>query len=664
MCRSSLKRTLFSSLLCDYISATAAAFPMDTFSLKRAQPLRPVACCYFLILGIALFPSGATWAQDTAPRSASALSDSIEAVLDSTGVPGAGVVLFSADSIRWEGYFGLADRASKRRVTEKTVFRAGSVSKSFVSAAALLLAEGDRLDLQASVQNLAPGIKIQNPWAETDSIRVGHLLEHTAGFDDLHIHEYVSRSPDIPLREGLSINPATREARWRPGMYYSYSNAGPPVAAYIIQKQTGQTFESFVQDHIFEPLGMGATSFRRDERVEETLATGYAADGETKKPYVHIGLRPSGALNARPIDLARFGQMLLSRGTRGDTRLLDTTSVERMETPQTSLAAREGLEAGYGLGNRRSPDGGFVYQGHGGAIDGFVARYGYLPDHNRGYVIMLNSQDGEARSRIQDLVQGYQTRSLDPPEPPPVADVSPDTLARLAGYYVSFTPRNEIGRFAEQLLGIVRVDTTARGLTASPALGTADTLLPVDAQRFRTPSEPVATAVFARDRSGDWILSGDNDVVRGNLRAASALSVWGWWIAAGLSILLIPSTILFALYWIPAKGLGRLQQRETIHLRLWPLVASVLLCWAFAMLGMALGNPISRLGTLTVYSAGYAGLSLAYGAATIGGLWALVRSWERAHWGTRTYHVLVVGAQHAVLIYLAMHGLIGHRFWT
>lgn len=60
-----------------------------------------------------------------------------------------------------------------------------------------------------------------------------------AGFDDLAIHEYVSRSPNITLEEGLAINPASRTVRWRPvrwrpGMCSSYSNAGPPVAAYII----------------------------------------------------------------------------------------------------------------------------------------------------------------------------------------------------------------------------------------------------------------------------------------------------------------------------------------------------------------------------------------------------------------------------------------------
>ena len=605
-------------------------------------------------------------AQDAPPPTTDALRDSITSVLDSTTTPGAGVVLFSADSIRWEGFIGLADRAADRPVTDETVFRAGSISKSFVAATALQLVETDTLALRAPVRDLAPEIEIRNPWADTHPIRIAHLLEHTAGFDDLALHEYVSRSPDLPLREGLAINPASRTVRWRPGTYYSYSNAGPPVAAYILQERTGKPFDALVADRLFAPLGMTASSFRRDERVAPDLATGYAADGTTEIPYVHIGLRPSGALNARPSDLARFGQMLLGRGARGDTTLLDTVSVRRMETPRTSLAARTGLQTGYGLGNAASVYDGFVYHGHGGSIDGFVARYGYLPAHDRGYVVMLNSQDGGAMGQIADRVRDYQTHSLTPHEPPPVANVPPDTLAQHTGYDVSFTPRNEIAHFAERLLGIVQVYTTGTGeLSVEPALGGApDTLLPVEGQRFRAPTAPVVTTVFARAPDGTRVLSGSGPSVNGNLRTISAVSVWGRWIGAGLSLLLLLSPLLFALYWLPAKALGRLRNRESIQLRLWPLAAVLTLTGAFALLGLALGDPIQRLGTPTVYSVGYAALTLAYGLTTLGGRWALVRTRTPAYGPTWAYHLLVVGAELVVLLYLGAHGLIGHRFWT
>jgi hypothetical protein len=152
--------------------------------------------------------------------------------------------------------------------------------------------------------------------------------------------------------------------------------------------------------------------------------------------------------------------------------------------------------------------------------------------------------------------------------------------------------------------------------------------------------------------------------VSGNLRAVSAVSVWGRWIGAGLSLLLFLSPLLFALYWLPVKAFGRLKNRESIQLRLWPLAAVFTLAGAFTLLGLALGDPIPRLGTPTVYSVGYAGLTLAYALTTLAGLWALVRTRTVAYGPTWTYHLFVVGADLVVLLYLAAHGLIGHRFWT
>lgn len=611
-----------------------------------------------------LLPSAVASAQDAPSPPFDALRDSIDAILTRTGTPGAGVVLFASDSIRWEGYVGRADRVSDRPVTRETVFRAGSISKSIVATAVLLLVEEGRLNLNTPVRELVPEIEIENRWAETDPVRVAHVLEHTAGFDDLHIHEYVSQSPDITIREGLAVNPDTRRVRWRPGTYYSYSNVGPPVAAYIVEQITGQSFEAFVTNRIFDPLGMTASSFLLDNRVEPHLATGYESDGETVRSYVHIGLRPSGALNARPIDLARFGQMLLGHGARGDTPFLDSASVERMETPKTSLAARRGMETGYGLGNATSSQDGFLVRGHSGGINGFVARYGYLPDYDRGFVVMSNSENGAAHNRIEELVRGFLTRPLESPEPPAVADLSADSLIQHTGYYVSITPRQEITRFIERLLGIVRVDTIARGLTVSPALGAADSLLPVDAQLFRGMTDPVATAVFVRDPAGPRVLVGRSSAVSGTFTSMSSVSAWGRWVTAGLSLLLLASTVLFALYWVPVMAFGRLRARESIQLRLWPLVATLALSGAFALLVLALQDPVARLGMPTVYSVGFFALTWVFGGGVLASLIALVRSRTTAFWGTWAYHGLVVAAGLIVLVYLAAHGIIGHRFWT
>ena len=86
----------------------------------------------------------------------------------------------------------------------------------------------------------------------------------------------------------------------------SYSNSGPVVAAYVVEKIAGQPFEEFVRQNLFEPLAMETADFFLTTAVEARLAKSYKADGVSEIPYSHIIMRPSGAISATPRDMAHF----------------------------------------------------------------------------------------------------------------------------------------------------------------------------------------------------------------------------------------------------------------------------------------------------------------------------------------------------------------------
>src|SRR5690606_7559554 len=123
------------------------------------------------------------------------------AILEETGIPGAGIALVRSYGIEWAGGVGLADREARLPVTADTHFRAGSISKTFVAAAIVQLYLDDELSLDQPVSELAPLVGIDNPWEATDPVTVRHLLQHTAGFDDMHFNEMynLTHAPDIPL---------------------------------------------------------------------------------------------------------------------------------------------------------------------------------------------------------------------------------------------------------------------------------------------------------------------------------------------------------------------------------------------------------------------------------------------------------------------------------
>jgi CubicO group peptidase (beta-lactamase class C family) len=147
--------------------------------------------------------------------------------------------------VEWAGGVGLADRENNTPVTADTHFRVGSISKSFIASALVQLYLDDAIDLDAPVSTIAPEIRIDNAWDPAHPVRVIHLLQHTAGFDDMHFNEMynVSDPPDMPLGQVLAINPSSRVVRWEPGTRMSYSNPGYAVAGYLIEKVTGEKYE-------------------------------------------------------------------------------------------------------------------------------------------------------------------------------------------------------------------------------------------------------------------------------------------------------------------------------------------------------------------------------------------------------------------------------------
>jgi CubicO group peptidase (beta-lactamase class C family) len=237
---------------------------------------------WLLAVVTALAASGVLAAQsaiDPWPKTVDEFRAAVQKVLDDTRVPGAGIALVRQSGVEWTGGIGLADRDRRTPVTADTHFRAGSISKTFVAMALVQLSEDDDLDLDAPVAELAPEVRLDNPWEASDPVRVIHLLQHTAGLDDMRFNETynVAHAPDMLMLDVLGLNPRPRVVRWRPGTRVSYSNPGYAIAGHIIEKLTGEPYEDFIAARTFQPIGMTTSSFRRTPADEVLLAQGYRA---------------------------------------------------------------------------------------------------------------------------------------------------------------------------------------------------------------------------------------------------------------------------------------------------------------------------------------------------------------------------------------------------
>jgi len=365
-----------------------------------------------------------------APATIAELRVRIQDILAETHVPGAGVALVGRGGPLWISGIGSADPGRGRPATADTLFFQGSIAKAFVSLSMLKLQEEGRLGLQDTLRSRAPEVEFDNPWEATDPVRIVHLLEHTSGWSDITNREGDwNPEPEPARRDALAHAAGSRTSRWRPGTFFSYSNLGPDVAAYLVEKSAGGSFEDYVSRAWFTPLGMkGAAYFRGPDQFPD-VATGHLQDGAPLYPHFNVLTRPAGGLVASPRDMAALVEFLLNRGTYRGARLLPPSAIDRMERPTSSIAAAEGLATGYGLGNETTVWGNWVFHGHGGNVPGATADMAYLPGEGVGYALMINGENGYAMYLLEEAVRTYLTRGLTQPLPPGVAPVDKAQLA-------------------------------------------------------------------------------------------------------------------------------------------------------------------------------------------------------------------------------------------
>ena len=402
-------------------------------------------------------------AQDPAGASldVQALEAEIREILDENGIPGASVALVDRDRTIWAGGVGKADLAGDVDATENHLFRIGSIAKSFTALAVLHAVEGGLLDLDTPVRELAPEVAFTNRWERTHPVTVATVMEHTAGFDDIHFREYAKvDDPDMTLADGLAYNPGSRVSRWRPGTHMSYANSGPAIAAYIVEKLAGKAFEDYVREHVLDPLGMERSTFRfpQDPALR---AKGYEADGASEAGYDHIIVRPSGGMNSSSREMARYLRMMINRGTLDGVRLLAPETITRMETPTTTLAARTGATYGYGLGNFTSLVNGHLFHGHNGGITGFASTSAYSSDLGVGFFVSVNKPSGAIRS-LATLLGDRLTAGFEKPQGA-VATLPDDTLRAMSGWYRNVTPRLQLGYVISRFFDIRHVTVEKAG---------------------------------------------------------------------------------------------------------------------------------------------------------------------------------------------------------
>jgi CubicO group peptidase (beta-lactamase class C family) len=271
---------------------------------------------------------------------------------------------------RGYGYQDLEGRVPVN--AETTLFRPGSVSKLFTWVAVMQQVEQGRLDLDTDVNTYLKTFQIDDTWPG-QPVTLRHIMTHTAGFEDGGIGYLIIDDPDriMPLADAMAryqpyrVNP--------PGAQTAYSNYATSLAGLIVANVSGLSFNDYVQQNIFDVLGMENASF--EEPLPEPLASNMAgtyaleAGSYVDKPYEIISnFGPAGALAATATDMLKFGLAVLNGGEYNGGRILRAESVDEMLRKQFSHDPRM---PGMGLGFYQTEVNGIPLVGHGGDTTAF-----------------------------------------------------------------------------------------------------------------------------------------------------------------------------------------------------------------------------------------------------------------------------------------------------
>src|SRR5438046_4387187 len=284
----------------------------------------------------------------------------------------------------------------------------------------------------------------------------------------------------------------------------SYSNPGSAIAGYLIEKVTRKPFDQYVRETFLRPMGIAYADYPFTDANRALLATAYEGNPPKPSGYPFIYLRPAEDLKASPGELGRLVQFLLRRGKAGDAQLVNSESILRMEAPETSLAAKNGLRLGYGLCNYTSVEGGVVTHGHDGVIDGFISSYRYMPEQNWGYVILLNSDNSpQALESLNHLAIDFLSKDFSKPQMPAI-DLPASELKRFTGFYAPRAPRSQLFAFLADLTGGTRIRVINGKLTRSGLFGRPAPLFYVGKNLFRGEKEQEGTTVFLVSQNSEW----------------------------------------------------------------------------------------------------------------------------------------------------------------
>ncbi|MDH4090886.1 MAG: beta-lactamase family protein [Cyclobacteriaceae bacterium] len=453
-----------------------------------------------LLTFLFLFCSVLVYSQYLDSAKAASFMDGVMKVkLKDKNIVGATVAILQDGKVVLANGYGVADIKTQRPINPATtLFRIGSISKLFVWTSIMQLMAQGKLDLDADINHYMQDVTIPEKYGQPITLR--HLMTHTPGFEDHILNLFGKDSSSLKPMGDLLRKEMPARVR-APFTQAAYSNHGTAMAAYIVEKISGLSFDDYVNKNIITPLEMSNTTFRQPlpASLASQMSKGYRVENNesVEEAFEYVPLYPIGAASSTALDMMHLMLAYLRNGNYNGYQLLDSATLGMMMSPaHQHHPAVNPMRYGF----MDLSQNGETLIGHGGDTFWFHSGFFFLPKHDTGIFISFNTDQGA--QAYMDVIEAFMDEYF-PDERPLTTPMKTDKhwLTQFAGEYranrYSFSDLLKIGSLAGRVQIVVADDERLKVTTDTETTY----MVPIDSTTFREEHKSDQMA-FGKDARG------------------------------------------------------------------------------------------------------------------------------------------------------------------
>ena len=393
-------------------------------------------------------------------------------------VPGISAGVVYDQELIWTQGYGQANLETGAAADADTIYRVASISKLFTATMLMQLRDAGKLQLDDPVEKYLPEFKVTSPFPDARPITFRQLVSHGSGLTREGGHTGW-QSMDMPTIETLLELAQQAEMRLPTMTEPKYSNLGIAILGHALQRIAGVPYNTWINERILGPLGMGSSGFDRSALAQDKFAQGYHRD-EARQPFPskhwdEQGFKPAGGLYSTVNDIARFMSLQFRDGAAGGAQVLGGSTLREMHQP---IIMTPDLESGYGVGWGIRRQTGCKVIGHSGGLPGYTTNITLFPSLKLGVIVFTNygTAPVEITNVVLETLIPVFKRTLGAQDAP-ADDTTLDSWKRYLGRYK--------GKSSDDFIDIEIVDDALMVTAVGAAPSTFVKLVPQSEHVFR-----------------------------------------------------------------------------------------------------------------------------------------------------------------------------------